>query len=118
MKKPPKYAFIKRFALSLPGASEQRDRLGIWFNIGRKTFALYSEREQRWILKLPKPQLQMLLDARPETFSPMRAGLLFWGFVRVEDLSAAELRDYITAAWRTIAPKKLQKEYLDTEERT
>ncbi len=107
MKKPPKYAFIKRFALSLPGASEQVDRLGSWFNIGTKSFVLYSAREERWIFKLPHPQLHMLFDARPETFAPMRSGALLWAYVRVENLSAAELRDYFSAAWRTGAPKKL-----------
>ena len=115
MKKPPKYALIKRLALALPGAHEEQDRLGIWFNIGRKTFVLYSGSQKRWIFKLPHPQLHMLFDARSEIFAPMRSGALLWAFVRVEELSAAELRDYITAAWRTIAPKKLAREYLAEE---
>ena len=112
---PPKYALIKRLALTLPGTHEEKDRLGTWFNIGRKTFVLYSDNLQRWIFKLPHHQLHMLFDARPKTFAPMRSGALLWAFVRVEDLSAGELRDYITAAWRTIATKKVAKEYFSQE---
>jgi len=115
MKKPPKYALIKRLALALPGTHEEVDRLGTWFNIGRKTFVLYSDNQTRWIFKLPHDQLHMLFAARPETFAPMRSGALLWAYVRVEDLSAAELRDYITAAWRTVAAKKLAKEYFSQE---
>ena len=111
MKKPPKYALIKRLALALPGASEEHDRLGTWFNIGRKTFVLYSDHQARWIFKLPRHQLHMIFDARPEIFAPMRSGALLWAYVRVEDLSSAELYDYITTAWRTVATKKLANEY-------
>ena len=115
MKKPPKYAVIKRLALALPGAHEEADRLGTWFNIGRKTFVLFSDSAQRWIFKLPHDQLHMLFDTRPETFAPMRSGAMLWAYVRVEDLSPAELRDYITAAWRTIVPKKVAREYFAQE---
>ena len=38
--KPPKYGFMKRTALALPGTMEVIDRHGYWLNIGKKTFAL------------------------------------------------------------------------------
>ena len=110
-KTPPKYATIKRLALALPLAHEVEDRLGLWFNIGKKTFVLFS-REGRWIFRLPHHQILMLIETRPETFAPMRAGALFWVFAKVEDLSAAELRDYVEAAWRYTVPKKVLKAYL------
>ena len=117
-KNPPKYAAVKRIALSLPGTSEIVDRHGHWFNIGKKTFALYGMNGQRWILRLPHHQILMLTETRPETFAPMRAGALFWLFVEVADLTSAELRDYVTAAWRYTAPKKLVKAHLEAEEHT
>ncbi len=107
--KPPKYAKIKSIALGFPGAQEVVWRGWPWFNVGKKSFALYSDKEKSWILKLPHPQQMMLFDARPETFRPMIAGRMVWSFVRVEDLDAAELRDLLEAAWRMVAPKKLQK---------
>jgi hypothetical protein len=102
---PPKLGVIRKIALGLPQAREVEDRLGLWFNVGKKSFALYSGR--RWIFKLPMAQQMMLFEARPETFAPMRAGKLLWSFVAVENLDAAELRDLLYAAWTVVAPKKL-----------
>jgi hypothetical protein len=107
MSNPPKLAAIRKIALGFPGAREVEDKMGLWFNVGKKSFALYSEREGRWIFKLPMAQQMMLFDARPETFQPMRAGRLLWSFVTVEDLDTAELRDLLHAAWTVVAPKTL-----------
>jgi hypothetical protein len=114
MKKPPKYAFLKRLALALPGAIEVWDRHGLWFNIGKKTFALYGMNGDRWILRLPKDQVTMLSEADPEVFSPMRVGALLWVYVDVTKLDANALRGYFTAAWRYTAPKKLIRRYEET----
>ncbi|HEY4942837.1 MAG TPA: MmcQ/YjbR family DNA-binding protein [Rhizomicrobium sp.] len=109
--KPPKYAAIKRIALGFPGTQEIVDRHGHWFNVGSKTFALNGMPNGRWIFKLPQHQQMMLFDARPQTFTPMRAGRLVWSYVQVENLDAAELKDLLTAAWRMVATKKLQAQY-------
>jgi hypothetical protein len=107
--KPPKYASIKSIALGFPGAHEVVWRGWPWFNVGKKSFVLYSESEKSWIFKLPHHQQMMLFDARPETFRPMTAGRMIWSYVRVENLDRAELRDLLEAAWRMVAPKKLQR---------
>lgn len=107
IKKPPKYAALKRLALSLPGTSEQGHRHGPWFVVGKKVFALYWDKEELWILKLPSHQVMMLIEVRPEVFKPMKSGSMLWIYVDVERLDSAELRDYLTAAWRTVAPKKI-----------
>jgi hypothetical protein len=109
--KPPKYATLKKIALGLPGTREVVDRHGHWFNIGSKTFALYGMPSARWVFKLPMAQQMMLFDARPQTFAPMRAGRLLWSYVAVENLDTAELKDLLIAAWRVVAPKKLQAGY-------
>lgn len=111
--KPPKLATIRKIALSFPATQEITYKGTPWFNIGTKTFALCSGKDNRWIFKLPHPQQMMLFDARPETFAPMRAGRLLWSYVEVDDLDTAELRDLLEAAWRMIAPRKLQKAYDD-----
>ncbi|HEY2032946.1 MAG TPA: MmcQ/YjbR family DNA-binding protein [Rhizomicrobium sp.] len=108
MPKPPKYAFLKRVALALPGTVEIVDGHGYWFNIGKKTFALYGGKPGRWILRLPKDQVTMLIEADPQVFSPMRAGSMLWAYVDVTKLDADALRAYMTAAWRYLAPKKLR----------
>jgi len=113
-KKPPKYDFLKKVALALPGAVEIWDRFGLWFNIGKKSFALYNEKSGRWVLRLPKEQVTMLCEADPDVFAPMRAGALLWAYVDVTKLDAAALRGYFTAAWRYTAPKTLIKQYGET----
>ena len=109
--KPPKYATLKKIALSLPGAQEVVDRHGHWFNIGSKSFALYGMPSEKWVFKLPMAQQMMLFDTRPQIFTPMRAGRLLWSYVAVEHLDTAELRDLLIASWRVVAPKKLQAGY-------
>ncbi len=109
--KPPKLALIRKIALSFPKTQEVTYKGTPWFNIGTKSFALCSGKGNRWIFKLPHHQEMMLFDTRPETFAPMRAGKLLWCFVEVEHLDNAELHDLLEAAWRMIAPKKLQKAY-------
>lgn len=118
LKKPPKYAAVKRLALSLPGTAEQGHRHGPWFCVGKKAFALYWDKEERWILKLPKHQIMMLIEARPKTFTAMRSGSMLWIYVDVNELSAGELRDYVTAAWRAVAPKKTARSFGLEEKRT
>jgi len=109
--KAPRLTQVRRIALSFPGTHEVPDHVWPWFNVGTKTFALYHTDRARWIFKLPHSQQMMLFDTRPETFEPMRAGKMVWSYVKVEDLDAAELRDLLTAAWRTVAPKTLQAQY-------
>ena len=108
--KPPKYAAIRRVALALPGAHEELTRHGRWFNVGTKTFALFWEKDARWIFKLPHHRQEILFEVRPETFTPMKAGRLVWSYVRVEDLDGKELKDLLTAAWSTVVKRSIAKQ--------
>ena len=72
---------------------------------------------EKWILKLPKHQVMMLIEARPEIFTPMRTGTMLWAYVDVTKLNTDELRDYVTAAWRCIVTKKMIKEHFPDEAR-
>jgi len=105
--KPPKAAFIRRVALSLPGASETWYK-GPRFGVGRKAFVHGWDGEALWLFKLPHHQEMMLFETRPDIFTPMRSGLMLWCYADVRKLGSAELRDLVIAAWRTVAPKKLQ----------
>jgi hypothetical protein len=108
MKTLAKGAFVRRVALSLPGAQET-DYKGPRLAVANKAFIHGWAAEARWMFKLPHHQEMMLFDARPETFAPMRAGPMLWSYVRVEDLDAGELRHLIVAAWRMVAPKRLSR---------
>jgi hypothetical protein len=109
--KPPKYATLKKIALGFPGAQEIWFHGDPWFNVGSKSFALYWSPAGQWVFKLPKPQQMMLFDARPETFTPMRAGRMVWSFVAVDKLDAAELKSLLTGAWKMVVTKKAAKAY-------
>ena len=110
LKKPLKEAFIRRVALSLPGASETFYK-GPRFGVGKKAFVHGWAGETLWLFKLPHHQEMMLFDTRPRTFSPMRSGPMLWCYANVGHLEAGDLRDLIVAAWRTVAPKKIQNLY-------
>ena len=104
----PKYTTISRFAGALPCVEEQFVYKRLWYRVGKKVFACYLPQSKRWVLKLPADQQMMLFDTRPMIFTPMRSGRMTWSYVKVEKLSTAELRDLVTAAWRVVAPKRIQ----------
>jgi hypothetical protein len=109
-KKPPKYAALQRIALALPGAVEEAHRNGPWFNVGKRPFALYWGKSASWMLRLPADHVMLLVAAGAGIFRPMRNGSPFWVYIEVEKMDAGMLRDYVTAAWRHTAPKKMRKD--------
>ena len=108
MKRPPKYELVKKIALALPDVREEGHRYGPWFNIGKRVFALYWGKSESWMLRLPPDHVMMLAAVGAGIFRPMRNGSPFWIYIDVEKMDAGMLRDYVTAAWRHTAPKKLQ----------
>lgn len=107
----PGLAVAREVARMLPGVHEVPYHDDPWFNVGRKSYALWSSKEGCWILKLPKPLQARLFEEEPETFVPMRAGKLLWSYVVVTRLTEDEFRDLLVAAWRTIALKRVQAEF-------
>jgi hypothetical protein len=107
MKRPPKYELVQRYALALGDVREEGHRNGPWFNIGKRPFALYWGKSQSWMIRLPPDHILMLV-AVGGAFRPMRNGSPFWIYIDVEQMTAADIRDYLSAAWRHTAPKKLK----------
>jgi hypothetical protein len=100
-------ADIRRAALAMPGAREVEWYGAPGFNVGKKTFVCRWGRDrQEWIFKLPKPQQELLFEARPDVFAPFRAGAMLWSYVDIAVLTRAEAKHYVEQAWTTIAPKK------------
>jgi hypothetical protein len=107
MKRPPKYEAMKRIALALPETREEGHRHGPWFNIGKRPFALYWGRSESWMIRLA-PEHVMMLRAVGSPFRPMRNGSPFWIYIDVDKMDTAMMRDYVTAAWKSTAPKKMR----------
>jgi hypothetical protein len=108
MKRPPKYELIKRIALALPEVREEGHRHGPWFNIGKRPFALYWGKSESWMIRLPPDHVMMLVAVGAGIFRPMRNGSPFWIYIDADKMDAATLRDYVTAAWKCTAPKKMR----------
>jgi hypothetical protein len=115
MKRPPKYELVKRCALALPDVREEGHRHGPWFNIAKRPFALYWGKSASWMIRLPPDHVQMLA-AVGGAFRPMRNGSPFWIYIDVEAMTAADIRDYLGAAWRHTAPKRLKAHEPDDED--
>ncbi len=109
MKRPPKYEVVKRSALALPQAREEGHRFGPWFNIGKRPFALYWAKSDSWMIRLPPDHVMMLVSVGAGVFRPMRNGSPFWIYINVDNMDAAMIRDYLTAAWKHTAPKKMRE---------
>jgi hypothetical protein len=104
-------ADLRRFALALPGAHEVTYKGEPWFNVGRKTFALYTR--GRAILKLDKGHQELLFEVRPDTFAKCKVATVYWAWVDIARLDEAELGELVTEAWTQIVPKKLSRPILD-----
>jgi hypothetical protein len=115
MKRPPKYELVKRAALALPDAREEGHRHGPWFNIVKRPFALYWGKSHSWMIRLPPDHILMLV-AVGGVFRPMRNGSPFWIYIDVEKMAAADIRDYLAAAWRHTAPKRLRSQDREDED--
>jgi hypothetical protein len=115
MKRPPKYELVKRCALALPDVREEGHRHGPWFNIAKRPFALYWGKSASWMIRLPPDHVQMLA-AVGGVFRPMRNGSPFWIYIDVEAMTASDIRDYLGAAWRHTAPKRLKAHEPDDED--
>jgi hypothetical protein len=109
MKRPPKYEAVRKIALALPDVREEGHRHGPWFNVGKRVFALYWGKSDSWMIRLPADHIMMLVAVGAGVFKPMKNGSPFWIYIDVEKMDAGMLRDYVTAAWKHTAPKKMQK---------
>ena len=102
------HELVKKIALALPDVREEGHRYGPWFNIGKRVFALYWGRSESWMIRLPPDHIQILIAVGQGIFRPMKNGSPFWIYINVEAMDAKMIRDYLGAAWKHTAPKKLQ----------
>jgi hypothetical protein len=104
---------LRRLSLALPGAQEITYRGDPWFNVGRKTFALFVN--GRAILKLDRAHQELLFEVRPETFSKCKVATAYWSFVELSRLETDELAELVLEAWAQIVPKKVSRPVLEAQ---
>jgi hypothetical protein len=104
---------FRSLALDLPEASESAHMNHPDFRVRGKIYATLGPGETWGMVKLTPEQQRQFVRTAPEMFAPVKGG---WGrrgctTVTLESATDALVRDALLAAWRNIAPKRLQKEH-------
>ena len=100
---------FRRLALALPGAEEKSHLGKADFRVKNKIFATLLDAETG-VVKLAPEQQEMMVDAEPDIFDPIRGGWGRQGWTRVMLANADEatLKSALQTAWRNVAPKTLK----------
>ncbi|MFD0572610.1 MmcQ/YjbR family DNA-binding protein [Kitasatospora gansuensis] len=84
----------------------------VTLRVGEKIFAMGTPGSGAAIVKASKEDQAELLAAEPEVYSSAPyVGRHGWVLVQLAGVDPDELRDLLTDAWRSIAPKKLVREF-------
>ena len=102
---------LRRLSLALPGAEEVTYKGDPWFNVGKKTFALFVR--GRAILKLDKPHQELLFEIRPDTFEKCPVATVYWSYVALGRLDEPELAELVLESWANVVPKKMSRPVLE-----
>ena len=100
---------IRAAASPLPGAKETYWYDAPLFQVGSKGFV--QTYRGRVIMKLDKNHQELLFEARPDVFTPFRAGALRWSWVDIAALGPDEIADLVREAWTQVVPKKVSRAY-------
>jgi hypothetical protein len=102
-------AQMRKLALSMPEVEEKSHFGQPDFRVRKKIFAGLSPEGDRGTLKLPVELQAMILDARPEVFSPAAGawGRSGWTHVHLARAELEELRRLVGEAWSLVAPRRL-----------
>jgi hypothetical protein len=102
-------AQVRKLLLSMPEAEEKSHFGQPDFRVRNKIFAGMSPKGERATLKLTPEAQSMVLDARPDAFSPAAGawGRGGWTYVVLANVKVEELRELVAEAWRLVAPKRL-----------
>ncbi|WP_431678391.1 MmcQ/YjbR family DNA-binding protein [Kitasatospora sp. KL5] len=105
--------------LALPSATERLTwETEVTLRVGEKIFAMASPDSGRVCVKATKEEQAALLAEAPETYSVAPyVGRHGWVLVDLTRVGAEELRELVTEAWRSIAPKRLVRTF-DAERAT
>ena len=105
-------AAFRKIALSLAGASESAHGGHPDFRAGGRVFATLGYPRPDWaMVKLAPEQQQLLVDAEPQMFVPVKGT---WGLrgatnVRLAAADQRTVRSALTMAWRNVTEAKPKK---------
>jgi hypothetical protein len=99
---------FRKLALAFPGAEEKSHFDKADFRVRNKIFATLPDSETG-VVKLTREQQEMMVAAEPKIFSAIKGGWGLQGWTRVAlgDADEVTLKSALSAAWSSVAPKKL-----------
>lgn len=107
-------AQVRAVAMSLPRTSEHLIHDHVKFRIGKIVYVSISPDESTMGFGFPKEEREALIAAEPDKFAMPRLSdqRFHWVHARMAALSAEEMRELVTDAWRMCVPKKVALAHL------
>ena len=107
-------ADVREVALSLPRTEEHLIYDRVKFRVGRIVYAALSRDETILGFGFPKEERAALIAAEPDRFLLERPSdaRYQWIDARMDTLSPAEMREFVTDAWRMVVPKRVAAAHL------
>jgi len=107
---------VRALALSLPRTEEHLIREHIKFRVGKIVYAAISPDETIMGFGFPREERAALIEAEPSRFCLTRPSdqRFNWIDARMATLSVAEMREFVTDAWRMVVPNRLAAAHLGT----
>lgn len=105
---------VRAVAMSLPRTEEHLIRDQVKFRVGRIVYVAISPDETIVGFGFPREERPALIAAEPEKFCLLRLSdaRYHWIDARMASLSPAEMREFVTDAWRMVVPKSLAASHL------
>ncbi len=108
---------VRGIALSLPRTEEHLIRRYVKFRIGSIVYASVSPDEEIMGFGYPREERAELLAAEPQKYLPPLPSdeRYQWLRVRLGAIDEPELRELLVDAWRMVVPKRVAREYEESE---
>ena len=100
---------VRACAMSLPRTSEHLIWDHVKFRVGKIVYATVSPDETIMGFAFPREERAALIAAEPDRFLLARPSdaRYNWIDVRMATVGGAEMREFITEAWRMVVPKRV-----------
>ncbi|HTT53379.1 MAG TPA: MmcQ/YjbR family DNA-binding protein [Streptosporangiaceae bacterium] len=107
-------ADVREVALSLPRTEEHLIYDRVKFRVGPIVYAALSRDETILGFGFPRDERAALIAAQPDRFLLARASdaRYQWVNARMATLGVAEMREFVTDAWRMVVPKRVAAAHL------
>lgn len=105
---------VRALAMSLPRTQEHLIRDQVKFRVGRIVYVAISPDETILGFGFPREERAALIAAEPARFCLIRASdqRYNWVDARMALVSVADMREFVTDAWRMVVPARLAAAHL------